>query len=134
MDGNKASRKNGEANAVEKASMPTTGQNTCPFAAQAKIVPTNANVQVKETKVKVNAIKTTPMTPPVASRFEVQVSNEDGIWISNTPISMSANSRNNAAKNKLSHLLFESVFKLAGPKTAAVISPNTVNAAMILRL
>ena len=61
--GNSASRKNGVANTVEKASMPTSGQNTSPWAAATSRVPTNGMVHVNEVAVKAIPISSTPAGP-----------------------------------------------------------------------
>src|SRR5687768_192480 len=63
-EGNSASRKNGEAKAVLKASMPTIGQTRSPCVAEASNPPTKPNVQVKEVSVKVSPIKSGPTNPP----------------------------------------------------------------------
>ena len=61
--GNKANKKNGEAKAKLKISIPIIGQNQSPCEATTKTVPINATVQVNEVNVNVKAINNIPAYP-----------------------------------------------------------------------
>ena len=65
--GNSANKKNGEANAVENAIIPSTGQKNSPRPAATSSNPTNWTVHVKEVKVKVKAMNKIPSIPPLSS-------------------------------------------------------------------
>src|SRR5215469_2960974 len=60
--GARARKKNGTANTVEKASMPTSGHRQFPCAVMTNNVPTNGAVHVNDVSVKVEPIKRAPTT------------------------------------------------------------------------
>ena len=65
--GNNANKKNGDAKANEKLSIPMIGQKTAPWLAVANNAPTKATVHVNDVKVNVKDINNIPSTPPLLS-------------------------------------------------------------------
>ena len=63
-DGNTASRKNGSARPVAKATMPNNGRVLPPETEPASKVPTNGPTQAKEDSEKVNPMSRLPRKPP----------------------------------------------------------------------
>src|SRR5258708_28986734 len=65
--GKKAKVVNGIAKASAKANMPTIGFRNSPPADETNMLPTSGPVQENETKTNVNAMKNTPIKPPLSA-------------------------------------------------------------------
>jgi len=80
-----ANKVNGIAKANEKPNIPITGLIISPWAEAIKIEPATGPVQEKETKTKVNAMKKTPMIPPLSDCASILLTKLEGKTISNQP-------------------------------------------------
>ena len=115
-EGKRASRANGRAKAMEKASMVTMGVQNSPWVLLMSTVPTMGPVQLKLTSTSVRARKNTPRRPPLllfASALVVQL---DGRVISKAPKKEAANTMK-MTKNRM----FGSQWVASQLKISAVI-------------
>src|SRR5882672_9123548 len=83
--GKKAKVVNGIAKARANANMPTIGFKNSPPADETKMLPTSGPVHENETSTKVNAMKNTPINPPLSACWSTLLMKELGNVISNNP-------------------------------------------------
>src|SRR5688500_5668178 len=106
--GKRASRKNGNANARLKASIPIAGYIQSPDAAEISNVPTSGTVQVNVVSVNVKPIRIGPIKPAAFDFDAALLVRDDGIRISKTPNKFSASTTKSIARPRLTNGLFAS--------------------------
>ena len=94
MDGKKARRAKGRANAMLNASMVTIGVQNSPWVLLMRTVPTIGPVQLKLTRTSVRARKNTPRRPFLLLFASAPVVHFSGSTISNAPKKDAANIMN----------------------------------------
>ena len=92
---------NGNAKAVENASIVTTGCHTIPEVEFIRTVPTIGPVQENETSTSVRAMKKVPASPPRSALRSVSFTMRLGRVISNAPKNDAANIMNTTKNSML---------------------------------
>ena len=129
--GKKASRANGRAKAMLKASMVTMGTQNSPCVLLMRTVPTMGPVQEKLTNTSVRARKNTPAMPPLPLLASVRVVQEAGRVISNRPKKEAANTMNTMKKMMFGSQWVASQLKISA---VTVVPPATQVMPMITQM
>ena len=120
-----ANNVNGRANATANPPIPIAGANKAPSAADStNKVPIIGPVHEKETKLKVNAIKKIPISPPLSAFPSALFTQELGIRISNAPKKEIAKKMNIPKKIKFIQTFVDKSFNPVGPNKAVITNPK----------
>src|SRR5262245_25282496 len=126
--GNRASRKNGDANAAANTSAPAASSAVLnsPDVAIRLNPPRNGATHVKLTTVNDAAMKIVPMYPPCAALLSRAVDSELGNVNSNSPNRLSARTTNNAPSSTLVTGLTASRLNVVNSVSAATDNKTTM--------